>query len=93
MTCWLAGWREEDRSRLEARFRRARDEGDLPATSDPELLARYVMTVGNGIAVQAAGGAGPDELHRVADVALRARPPAWRAQRNTSSTVTTRGAA
>jgi hypothetical protein len=35
-----------------------------------------VATVGNGIAVQAAGGAGPDELHRVADAALRAWPPA-----------------
>ncbi|MCH6172422.1 TetR/AcrR family transcriptional regulator [Pseudonocardia alaniniphila] len=72
----LAARRDEDRSRLETRFRRARDEGDLPATSDPALLARYVMTVGNGIAVQAAGGAGPDELHRIADVALRAWPPA-----------------
>ena len=72
----LAGRRDEDRLRLEARFRRARDEGDLPATSDPALLARYVMTVGNGIAVQAAGGAGPEELHRVAEVALRAWPPA-----------------
>lgn len=58
------------------RFRRARDEGDLPATSDPELLARFVMTVGNGIAVQAAGGADRAELHRVADVALRDWPPA-----------------
>ncbi len=72
----LADRRDDDRSRLEARFRRARDEGDLPATSDPALLARYVTTVGNGIAVQAAGGAGPDELHRVADLALRAWPPA-----------------
>jgi AcrR family transcriptional regulator len=72
----LADRRDGLRSCLEARFRRARDEGDLPATSDPALLACYVVTVGNGIAVQAAGGAGPDELHRVADVALRAWPPA-----------------
>ncbi|MDQ0749306.1 hypothetical protein QF034_003537 [Streptomyces africanus] len=34
------------------------------------------MTVANGIAVQAAGGATRDELQRVADMALRSRPPA-----------------
>ncbi|MGW2965206.1 hypothetical protein ACWDGI_43140 [Streptomyces sp. NPDC001220] len=36
------------------RFQRAVDEGDLPADADPGLLARYLMTVANGIAVQAA---------------------------------------
>lgn len=34
------------------------------------------MTVANGIAVQAAGGAAHDELQQVADVALRNWPPA-----------------
>jgi len=32
------------------------------------------MTVSSGIAVQAAGGAGRDELHKVADLALRNWP-------------------
>jgi hypothetical protein len=54
--------------RLRERFRRDRDEGDLPAHADPGLLARYVMTVANS--VEAASGAGRDELHRVADTAL-----------------------
>jgi AcrR family transcriptional regulator len=66
----LAVWRDEGRAHLRDRFRRAVDEGDLPPTADPELLGRYVMTVANGIAVQAAGGAGRDELQQVADMAL-----------------------
>jgi hypothetical protein len=33
-----------------------------------------VMTVIRGMAVQAAGGASRDQLHRVAEIALRAWP-------------------
>ncbi|AHH95251.1 TetR family transcriptional regulator C-terminal domain-containing protein [Kutzneria albida] len=66
----LAAWRDEACSRLRDRFRRAVDEGDLPSGADTGLLARYLMTVSNGIAVQAAGGAGRDELQQVADAAL-----------------------
>ncbi|GAB3603470.1 TetR/AcrR family transcriptional regulator [Kineococcus gypseus] len=72
----LAAWRNDACSRLAERLRRARDEGDLPPSSDPELLARFLMTVANGIAVQAAGGTGRDELLAVADAALRVWPPA-----------------
>jgi len=71
----LSAWRDEGRSHLRERFRRAVEEGDLPAGADPGLLARYVMTVANGIAVQAAGGAGRDELREVAGLALRNWPP------------------
>ncbi|MBA8927392.1 hypothetical protein BC739_004598 [Kutzneria viridogrisea] len=66
----LAAWRDEVCSRLRDRFRRAVDEGDLTSDADTGLLARYLMTVSNGIAVQAAGGAGRDELQQVADAAL-----------------------
>ena len=52
----LVAWREEGVSRLRQRFQQASDEGDLPSGTDPDLLARYVMTVSNGIAVQASGG-------------------------------------
>ncbi|MET9679739.1 TetR/AcrR family transcriptional regulator [Streptomyces coeruleorubidus] len=72
----LAAWRNEHTARLRDRFRRAVDEGDLPAGTDPGLLARYVMTVANGIAVQAAGGATRDDLQQVADMALRSWPSA-----------------
>jgi AcrR family transcriptional regulator len=60
---------------LPERFERAMSEGDLPANSRPADLARYIVAVSHGIAVQAAGGASRAELRRVAAMALRA----WRA--------------
>ncbi|MGY2008236.1 TetR/AcrR family transcriptional regulator [Nocardia gipuzkoensis] len=71
----LVAWRADGHSRVRARFRRAVDDGDLPAEADPALLARYVTTVAYGIAVQAAGGVERDELQEIADAALRAWPP------------------
>jgi hypothetical protein len=56
------------------RFERARAEGDLPADVDAADLARYVVTVMRGMAVQAASGTSREELRRVAEVALRAWP-------------------
>jgi AcrR family transcriptional regulator len=72
----LTAWRDAGCSGLRDRFQRAVDEGDLPPGSDPEVLARYIMTVANGIAVQAAGGVSRDALQKVADAALRNWPPA-----------------
>ncbi|MEU9270841.1 TetR/AcrR family transcriptional regulator [Streptomyces sp. NPDC048251] len=75
----LVTWRNEHTSLLRDRFRQAVDDGDvLPPGSDPELLARYLMTVANGIAVQAASGTSRDQLQQVADMALQSWPPAWR---------------
>ncbi|MET9295057.1 TetR/AcrR family transcriptional regulator [Streptomyces sp. NPDC003077] len=71
----LIAWRDDGRARFRRRFQRAVDEGDLPPGTDPELLARYLMTVANGIAVQAVGGATRSELQKVADAALRNWPP------------------
>jgi len=59
---------------LRRRLQRAKREGDLPKNSDPGDLARYVMTVVRGMAVQSAGGASSDQLRRVAQIALRAWP-------------------
>ena len=70
----LAGWRPLRPKHLAGRLPRAGGEGGLPAGADPEFLARYVMTVANGMSVQAAGGATRDQLHRVADAALRGWP-------------------
>lgn len=72
----LAEWRSEGISQLRKRFQRAVDEGDLPADADPDVLARYIVTVSNGIAVQAATGASRDDLRHVAAAALRSWPPA-----------------
>jgi len=56
------------------RFKRAKAEGDLPADSNPADLARYVVTVSHGMAVQAASGASHEELQRVVGTAMRAWP-------------------
>ena len=56
------------------RFKRAKSEGDLPSGSDPVALARYVATVTQGMAVQAAGGASRAELRNIVDIAMRAFP-------------------
>lgn len=71
----LADWRDETSAMLRKRFQRAVDEGDLPAEIDPALLTRYVMTIGNGVAVQAAAGAPRDELELITDAVLRSWPP------------------
>lgn len=71
----LIEWRQGGTALLRDRFQRAVDEGDLPPDADPGMLARYVMTVANGIAVQAATGAGNEDLQQVADAALRNWPP------------------
>jgi AcrR family transcriptional regulator len=59
---------------LRRRLQRAKREGDLPKNADPAELARYVMTVLQGMAVQGADGAGRDQLRRVAQIALHAWP-------------------
>jgi hypothetical protein len=59
---------------LRERFERAVREADLPAGTDCATLARYVATVLNGLAVQAASGATEKELRQVAAVAMRAWP-------------------
>jgi AcrR family transcriptional regulator len=59
---------------LRRRLQRAKREGDLPKNADPVELAHYVMTVVRGMAVQSAGGASRAQLHRVAQIALRAWP-------------------
>ena len=59
---------------LRRRLQRAKREGDLPKNADPAELAHYAMTVVRGMAVQSAGGASRDQLHRVAQIALRAWP-------------------
>ncbi|CAN5699864.1 hypothetical protein BH11ACT6_BH11ACT6_16930 [soil metagenome] len=71
---------EETWTRLRERFVKAAADGDLTTDTDPGLLARYLMTVSNGIAVQAASGVGTEELQRVADAAVRQWPPVQRTQ-------------
>ncbi|MBC7932345.1 MAG: TetR/AcrR family transcriptional regulator [Rubrivivax sp.] len=59
---------------LRKRLVRAKADGDLPTDANPADLARYVMTIVRGMAVQATGGASRAELLRVVRMALRAWP-------------------
>jgi hypothetical protein len=66
--------RKTAEAQLTRRLRRAVTEGDLSADVDPADLARYVHTVSDGIAVQAAGGTSRAALRRTAALALRGLP-------------------
>ena len=63
---------------LQARFDQAMAAGELSADVDTAALSAYFATVLQGLSVQAAGGVGRDELHRIVDVALRAWPGSGR---------------
>ena len=70
----LAARRADGTRCLRERLEHARTHGDLPPDSDPDLLARYIVTVLHGIAVQAASGATAEQLAAVAEMALRVWP-------------------
>lgn len=56
------------------RFKRARDEGDLPATAEPDGLVRVLESVMQGIAIQGAAGASEKELNTLANSVLAIWP-------------------
>ncbi len=66
--------RDAGEKAVRLRLKRAQAEGDLPRDSNPADLARFVVTVIQGIAVQAASGAARNELGRVIENALRLWP-------------------
>ena len=77
------GIRDELRARqarlqtvVQNRLTQAQAEGELASSVDVADLARYLNMVGQGAAVQAAGGATREELRRVVSVAMRAWPEA-----------------
>ena len=70
----LARHRAEKELALRERFACARREGDLPESADPDALARYLVTIANGMCVQAASGASADDLKIVAEMAVAAWP-------------------
>jgi AcrR family transcriptional regulator len=66
--------RSKGEENLRRRFERAKAEGDLTPDADAGALARYVITVTQGMSVQAAGGASRADLLAVADMAMKAWP-------------------
>ncbi len=70
----MIDWRRRGLKRLEERMRRAQKEGDLTRDIDAKDLARYILVVMNGLAVQAVNGATQAELNRTVKMALRSIP-------------------
>lgn len=76
-----ASARRETRSRrnrlreaIQERLERVLHGEDLPCGAEPAALARYLVAVMRGMAVEAASGAGAAELHEIVDVALMSWP-------------------
>ena len=70
----LAERRKATRIELRKRFKRFKSSGALPADADPDALARYVLTIAWGMAVEAQSGASRDDLYRTVKLALKSWP-------------------
>jgi AcrR family transcriptional regulator len=70
----LATLRARGIAQIRGRFDRALAEGDLPAGTDTEALTLYLISMMNGLSVQAAGGFTQDQLRKAADLALNTFP-------------------
>lgn len=70
----LSALRCNGEAALTERFERAKAEGDLSASSNPAVLARYVAALLQGMSVQASGGATREQLLDVAEMALASWP-------------------
>jgi AcrR family transcriptional regulator len=75
----LAEFREQTVTRLAERFDTAVADGDL-ADVDTRVLARWIASVCQGLAIQARSGASRADLHAVADQALAGWPKGAAAQ-------------
>ena len=71
---WLAGHREALRLRLEDRFSADLAEGKLPEDCSPKTMARLILTLAGGIAVEAQSGASRQDLYAMIDFALKHFP-------------------
>jgi AcrR family transcriptional regulator len=70
----VAARREAALQQIRARFDRAIAEGELPAGTDTDTLARFYGAVVQGMSVQACDGACTERLKRLVEVALSAWP-------------------
>jgi hypothetical protein len=68
----LAAVRKKTNERLRKRFAKAKLNRDLPSGVDPGTLARFIQTIGWGMAVDAQSRATREDLHRTVAVALNA---------------------
>ncbi len=68
---WLARHREALRLKLEERFFADVAVGNLPSDCDPKTMARFVVTLAGGIAVEARSGASRQGLYAMINFAMR----------------------
>jgi AcrR family transcriptional regulator len=66
--------RLEGEDALKARFERALAEGDKSVSHPPEVLARYLMTLLNGMTIQSTNGASAKQLMEIAEFSLSLLP-------------------
>jgi predicted DNA-binding protein (UPF0278 family) len=72
----MATLRARGIAQMRERFDRALREGDLPSATDVPALTLFLVSIMNGIAVQACSGHTRDELNLVVDLALNVWPAA-----------------
>jgi AcrR family transcriptional regulator len=70
----MAAVRERGIAQMRDRFDRARREGDLPASTDVPALTLFLVSMMNGLAVQANSGHGREALDSAVDLALKVWP-------------------
>jgi len=70
----LAAEREILRKRLAQRVAQAVREGDVPASTNPDQVASYVMAVHSGMSSRARDGGTTAELREIVDVAVKGLP-------------------
>jgi len=66
----MTEWRRAAETGIRKRLQRAQHEGELPSSTAPADLARYLSTVMAGLGIQAVNGATKAEMRRVAELAL-----------------------
>jgi AcrR family transcriptional regulator len=64
----LSAYRHSYEKRLVDRLDRAKEEMDIPADADTKVLAKLVVTVHQGMSVQASSGATKEELLSIANI-------------------------
>ena len=70
----MAAVRDGGTAQVRERLERARREGDLPQDADVAALTLFLVSLMNGIAVQAGGGRSRESLNAVVELALSAWP-------------------
>ena len=70
----MAALRAGGSVQIQARLERASRDGDLPSHADPATLTGFIVSLMNGMAVQASNGLDRAALNRVIDLAMTAWP-------------------